>query len=94
MEQPNVLLLDEPTNDLDIETLSVLESFIDTFPGVVLTISHDRFFLDRTSTKLWVLDGSGNIETLYSIYTDYLEEKALQKTEEPKMKKACQPVQQ
>lgn len=87
MEQPNVLLLDEPTNDLDIETLSVLESFIDTFPGVVLTISHDRFFLDRTSTKLWVLDGSGSVETLYSIYTDYLEEKALQKTEEPKIDK-------
>ncbi|MCM3743165.1 ABC-F family ATP-binding cassette domain-containing protein [Sporosarcina luteola] len=73
MEQPNVLLLDEPTNDLDIETLSVLESFIDSFPGVVLTISHDRFFLDRTSTKLWVLDGSGTIETLYGVYSDYLE---------------------
>ncbi|MGG0668044.1 ABC-F family ATP-binding cassette domain-containing protein [Lederbergia citrisecunda] len=73
MEQPNVLLLDEPTNDLDIETLSVLETFIDSFPGVVLTISHDRFFLDRTSTKLWVLDGSGNIEVLYGLYSDYLE---------------------
>lgn len=73
MEQPNVLLLDEPTNDLDLETLSVLESFIDTFPGVVLTISHDRFFLDRTSSKLWVLDGSGKIETWYGIYSDYLE---------------------
>ena len=73
MEQPNVLLLDEPTNDLDIETLSVLESFIDSFPGVVLTISHDRFFLDRTSTKLWVLDGSGNIEVLFGLYSDYLE---------------------
>lgn len=72
MEQPNVLLLDEPTNDLDLETLSVLESFIDTFPGVVLTISHDRFFLDRTSTKLWVLDGSGEIETVFQTYTDYL----------------------
>ncbi|KXH81806.1 ABC-F family ATP-binding cassette domain-containing protein [Sporosarcina sp. HYO08] len=73
MEQPNVLLLDEPTNDLDLETLSVLESFIDTFPGVVVTISHDRFFLDRTSSKLWVLDGGGKIETWYGIYTDYLE---------------------
>ncbi|MGN7387609.1 ABC-F family ATP-binding cassette domain-containing protein [Sporosarcina sp. SAFN-015] len=73
MEQPNVLLLDEPTNDLDIETLSVLESFIDSFPGVVMTISHDRFFLDRTSTKLWVLDGSGNIDVLYGLYSEYLE---------------------
>ncbi|MDN4607656.1 ABC-F family ATP-binding cassette domain-containing protein [Sporosarcina highlanderae] len=87
MEQPNVLLLDEPTNDLDIETLSVLESFIDTFPGVVLTISHDRFFLDRTSTKLWALDGSGNIEILYSIYTDYLEEKSLTTIDEPIVEK-------
>lgn len=73
MEQPNVLLLDEPTNDLDLETLSVLETFIDTFPGVVLTISHDRFFLDRTSTKLWVLDGKGQIDTVFLTYTDYLE---------------------
>lgn len=81
MEQPNVLLLDEPTNDLDIETLSVLESFIDTFPGVVLTISHDRFFLDRTSSKLWVLDGSGNIEVLYGLYSDYLELEAAKNSE-------------
>jgi ATP-binding cassette subfamily F protein uup len=73
MEQPNVLLLDEPTNDLDLETLSVLEAFIDTFPGVVITISHDRFFLDRTSTKLWVLDGSGKVDTWFGIYSDFLE---------------------
>ncbi len=73
MEQPNVLLLDEPTNDLDLETLSVLEAFIDTFPGVVLTISHDRFFLDRTSTKLWVLDGTGFIDTWFGTYSDFLE---------------------
>ncbi|GEN82614.1 ABC transporter ATP-binding protein [Sporosarcina luteola] len=93
MEQPNVLLLDEPTNDLDIETLSVLESFIDSFPGVVLTISHDRFFLDRTSTKLWVLDGSGNIEVSFDIYSDYLEEKASAKNDEPMIEKTV-PVQQ
>ncbi len=73
MEQPNVMLFDEPTNDLDLETLSVLESFIDTFPGVVITISHDRFFLDRTSTKLWVMDGSGNIDTWFGVYSDFLE---------------------
>lgn len=73
MEQPNVMILDEPTNDLDLETLSVLESFIDTFPGVVITISHDRFFLDRTSSKLWVMDGSGNVDTWFGIYTDFLE---------------------
>src|SRR5690606_8654327 len=92
MEQPNVLLLDEPTNDLDIETLSVLESFIDTFPGVVLTISHDRFFLDRTSSKLWVLDGSGNIEVLYGLYSDYLELEAARNSE-PAPKKVIQDAQ-
>ncbi|MCG7345270.1 ABC-F family ATP-binding cassette domain-containing protein [Sporosarcina sp. ACRSL] len=81
MEQPNVLLLDEPTNDLDIETLSVLEDFIDTFPGVVLTISHDRFFLDRTSTKLWVLDGFGTIGILFGVYSDYLEAESIKTTD-------------
>ncbi|WP_432355716.1 ABC-F family ATP-binding cassette domain-containing protein [Sporosarcina sp. A2] len=83
MEQPNVLLLDEPTNDLDLETLSVLETFIDSFPGVVLTISHDRFFLDRTSTKLWVLDGQGSIETVFMTYTDYLEMARFKETTKP-----------
>jgi ABC transport system ATP-binding/permease protein len=73
MEQPNVLLLDEPTNDLDLETLAILEEFIETFPGVVITISHDRFFLDRTSKKLWVLDGTGKVDTWLGIYSDFLE---------------------
>lgn len=79
MEQPNVLLLDEPTNDLDIETLSILETFIDSFAGVVLTISHDRFFLDRTSTKLWVLDGSGKVEISFSTYSDFIEQQSSKK---------------
>ena len=74
MEQPNVLLLDEPTNDLDIETLGVLEDFIENFPGVVITISHDRFFLDRIAKKLWILDGKGNVEESLDVYTDYLAE--------------------
>lgn len=73
MEQPNVLLLDEPTNDLDIETLSVLEDFIENFAGVIVTISHDRFFLDRIAKKLWVLDGIGGVEESLDIYTDFLE---------------------
>lgn len=73
MEQPNVLLLDEPTNDLDLETLSVLEAFIDTFPGVVLTISHDRFFLDRTCSKIWMLDGHGSVRIEYGTYTDFID---------------------
>ncbi|WP_010286018.1 ABC-F family ATP-binding cassette domain-containing protein [Kurthia massiliensis] len=72
MEQPNVLLLDEPTNDLDIETLSVLEDFIEQFAGVVVTISHDRFFLDRIAKKLWVLDGMGSVDVSLDVYTDFL----------------------
>lgn len=75
MEQPNVLLLDEPTNDLDIETLGVLEDFIEHFPGVVVTISHDRFFLDRIAKKLWILDGKGKVEESLDVYTDYLVKK-------------------
>lgn len=72
MEQPNVLLLDEPTNDLDIETLGVLEDFIERFPGVVITISHDRFFLDRIAKKLWILDGKGSVAETLDVYSDYL----------------------
>ena len=84
MEQPNVLLLDEPTNDLDIETLGVLEDFIEHFPGVVITISHDRFFLDRIAKKLWILDGKGNVEESLDVYTDYLAKKAEQQKLEVK----------
>ena len=94
MEQPNILLLDEPTNDLDIETLSVLESFIDTFAGVVLSISHDRFFLDRTSTKLWMLDGSGKVETAFGIYSDYLEMITATQTEQTDKKQEDQQIAQ
>lgn len=98
MEQPNVLLLDEPTNDLDVETLSVLEDFIEQFSGVVVTISHDRFFLDRIAKKLWVLDGRGGVEESYDLYSDYLakqskikintqvKEKPAEKVKEPKVK--------
>ncbi|MCH7321400.1 ABC-F family ATP-binding cassette domain-containing protein [Solibacillus sp. MA9] len=78
MEQPNVLLLDEPTNDLDIETLGVLEDFIENFPGVVITISHDRFFLDRIAKKLWILDGQGGVSESLEVYTDYLAKKEIE----------------
>ncbi len=91
MEQPNVLLLDEPTNDLDIETLGVLEDFIEQFPGVVITISHDRFFLDRIAKKLWVLDGKGNVEETLDVYTDYLAKKQLQEKQEVKEVKQEKP---
>lgn len=74
MEQPNILFLDEPTNDLDIQTLSVLEDFLEKFPGVVITISHDRFFLDRIARKLWTT-GTGQIEEYQGLYSEFIKEK-------------------
>ena len=84
MEQPNVLFLDEPTNDLDIQTLSVLEDFMETFPGVIITISHDRFFLDRIAKKLWLLNGDGTVTEWLGVYSDFLDApKETQKIVEP-----------
>lgn len=94
MEQPNVLLLDEPTNDLDIETLGVLEDFIEHFPGVVITISHDRFFLDRIVKKLWILDGKGNVEESLDLYTEYLAKKSEVEKLETKAEKQEKPKQE
>ncbi|WP_372869382.1 ABC-F family ATP-binding cassette domain-containing protein [Planomicrobium okeanokoites] len=84
MEQPNILLLDEPTNDLDIQTLGVLEDFLEKFPGVVLTISHDRFFLDRIARKLWTT-GTGRIEEYQGLYSEFIKEKQAPLTEENKI---------
>lgn len=74
MGQPNALLLDEPTNDLDIATLTVLEDYLDTFPGAVLTVSHDRYFLDKVAEKLLVFKGNGVINSYFGSITDYLAE--------------------
>ncbi|MFZ1521878.1 MAG: ABC-F family ATP-binding cassette domain-containing protein [Lactococcus raffinolactis] len=85
LQQPNVLLLDEPTNDLDIATLTVLENFIQHYQGVVITVSHDRYFLDKVAKKLLVFD-KGTITEVHKLYSDYLtdklsDEKIVAKTE-------------
>lgn len=74
MSAPNVLLLDEPTNDLDIPTLEVLEDFLDSFSGVIITVCHDRYFLDRVVDKLFVFTGNGHIDIVHGSYSDYKEE--------------------
>lgn len=77
LEKPNVLLLDEPTNDLDIATLTVLENFLSTFNGPVITVSHDRYFLDKVANKLLVFE-NGKINVFFGNYSDYLDDKAFQ----------------
>ena len=72
MSAPNVLVLDEPTNDLDIETLEVLEDYLDHFPGVVITVSHDRYFLDRVVTRIFAFENGGTLWQSEGSYTDYL----------------------
>ena len=72
MEAPNVLILDEPTNDLDIETLKILEDFIDEFVGVVIVVSHDRYFLDRICNKIFSFENKGLINIYNGNYSDYL----------------------
>lgn len=71
MGAPNVLILDEPTNDLDISTLTVLEDYLDHFPGIVITVSHDRYFLDRTVRRIFAFGENGNILQYEGGYTDY-----------------------
>ena len=72
MESPNVLILDEPTNDLDIETLKILEDFLDEFIGVVIIVSHDRYFLDRLCNRIFSYEGNGVIKQYVGNYSDYL----------------------
>jgi ATP-binding cassette subfamily F protein uup len=75
MEQPNVLLLDEPTNDLDVETLTVLEDYLESFEGVVIVVSHDRYFLDRTVDHLLVFQEDNSVVEFPGGYSDWLERK-------------------
>lgn len=80
MQQPNVLLLDEPTNDLDISTLTVLENYLDDFDGTVITVSHDRYFLDRVASQLLIFQGNGVIKPYTGRFTDYLQEESQTKS--------------
>lgn len=78
MESPNVLLLDEPTNDLDIETLTILEDYIEEFNGPVITVSHDRYFLDKIASKILVTKGDGKVDEYHGNYTDYYDQVQLE----------------
>lgn len=71
MDAPNVLILDEPTNDLDITTLQVLEDYLDSFPGIVIVVSHDRYFLDRTVRRIFAFEDYGTLTQYEGGYTDY-----------------------
>lgn len=94
MERPNVLLLDEPTNNLDIDTLNVLEEYIENFPGAVIVVSHDRYFLDKITDKLLVFEGQGFGNEFFGTSDEYFEsiekEKAKQKTKKKRDYKGTQ----
>ena len=76
MSAPNVLILDEPTNDLDIKTLMILEDYLDSFQGIVITVSHDRYFLDRVVRRIFAFEGDGVLRQYEGGFTDYAARKA------------------
>jgi ATP-binding cassette subfamily F protein uup len=92
MANPNFLILDEPSNDLDIDTLNVLEEFLENFPGVLVLVSHDRYLIDKLTEQLFIFPGDGNIVIYNGNYADYkLEQEALVKKPEKKIEKAKAP---
>jgi ATP-binding cassette subfamily F protein uup len=95
MEAPNILLLDEPTNDLDIMTMSILEDYLQSFPGPILTVSHDRFFLDKMAETIFEVRGDGEVCRYTGNWTDWQskrrEEETPVKAEKPKMTPAERP---
>ena len=88
MEAPNVLILDEPTNDLDISTLQILEDYLDSFQGIVIVVSHDRYFLDRTVRRIFSFEGNGYLEQHEGGYTDYANRKKWDSVETEKSSNA------
>lgn len=100
MSAPNILLLDEPTNDLDIETLTILENYLDNFDGAVLAVSHDRYFLDRIANRIFEFRSGGNVQEYLGNYADYLEKreaavdpasKKAERAAKPRAKAAAKP---
>lgn len=85
MSSPNVLILDEPTNDLDIQTLTILEDYLDRFDGIIIIVSHDRYFLDRTVNRIFSFEGKGEIRQFEGGYSDYLIRKELEAVPEEKV---------
>ena len=83
MEAPNILILDEPTNDLDIQTLTILEDYLETYPGIVVTVSHDRYFLDKIATRIFSFE-AGAIRQYEGNFTDYQDARSQREEKEPK----------
>lgn len=92
MEAPNVLILDEPTNDLDISTLTIMEQYLDEFDGIVITVSHDRYFLDRIVTRIFAFEKEGVISQYEGNFTDYQIASAERGNERGSMKKGSNPT--
>ncbi|MDD6442122.1 MAG: ATP-binding cassette domain-containing protein, partial [bacterium] len=82
MSSPNVLILDEPTNDLDIQTLTILEDYLDHFDGIIIIVSHDRYFLDRTVGRIFSFEGNGVVRQFEGGYSDYLIRKELERLDD------------
>lgn len=98
MSAPNILLLDEPTNDLDIETLTILEHYLEGFDGAVLAVSHDRYFLDKMANRIFEFRPGGSVQEYLGNYADYLEKREetavpvkTEKTAKPKAKTSGKP---
>ncbi len=88
MSSPNVLILDEPTNDLDIQTLTILEDYLDRFDGIIIVVSHDRYFLDRIVNRIFSFEGQGVVRQFEGGYSDYLIRKELEKEPDEQPKEA------
>jgi len=91
MKNPNFLILDEPTNDFDIQTLNVLEDYLNAFPGNVIIVSHDRYFMDKVVDQLFIFEEAGNIISFPGNYSDYQYDTSLQEKETQKIEKATRP---